>query len=139
MDNQFTIPPKGIVIKQWASHIDAIGCLMPLEFKDIPFVPVRAFLVTNVPAGAHRGGHAHKETKQYLFCVTGKIKVLLNDGIKKDEFVIDTGQGVLIDKLIWDGQMFLTGKDVLLVFCSTAYSKEDYITDFEEFKKITKK
>lgn len=138
-NNSFSIPPKGVLIKQWGCHIDSIGCLMPVEFKDLPFVPVRIFLVKNVPAGAQRGGHAHKQTVQYLFCMQGKIKVLLNDGASANEFILEKGQGCMVNKMVWDAQMFLTGDDVLMVFCSTVYDPTDYITDFEEFKKITVK
>lgn len=129
------MPPKGVVVKQWSSHIDNIGRLTPIEFKELPLTPVRAFVVTNVPAGAARGGHAHLKTQQYLYCVEGLIKVLLNDGTTNNEFLLEKGQGVLVKEMVWDSQIFLSGKDTLLVFCSTEYNREDYITDFEDFKK----
>lgn len=138
-DINFTIPPKGIVIKQWPSHIDNIGRLSPVEIKDLPFVPRRFFIVDKVPADSQRGGHAHKITKQYLFCVKGLILVLLNDGKQKTEFKLKEGQGTLVQNMVWDSQKFMTGEDVLLVLCSTEYDSADYITDFGEFKKIVNK
>lgn len=132
----FTIPPKGVIIKQWPAFIDNLGCLMPVEFKDLPFVPIRAFTVKNVPAGYERGGHAHRETRQYLFCIKGLILVILHDGKEHHEFKLVSGQGVLVEKLTWDSQKFMTGDDVLWVFCSTEFSSQDYIRNFDEFKKL---
>lgn len=136
MENKFTIPPKGIIVKQWPCHIDGLGRLSVAEFSEFPFTPQRFFIVDNVPAGGERGGHAHKQNQQYLFCVKGVILVLLFDGKEKYEFKLTEGQGTFIDKLIWDSQKFMTGDDVLLVLCSHKYNREDYITDFDEFKKV---
>lgn len=138
-DNSFTIPPKGIVIKRWPSFVDDIGCLVPVEFKEIPFAPKRVFIVMDVPANSERGGHAHKKTQQYLFCIKGLILVILHDGKNKYQFKLATGQGVLVDKMIWDSQKFMTGDDILQVFCSTVWQASDYIRDFEQFKKLAAK
>ena len=139
MSNQFTIPPKGTVIKQWPCHIDNIGRLSAAEFKELPFVPKRLFIVDNVPVGAERGGHAHKSNRQYLFCVKGVIMVLLHDGKDKKEFKLTEGQGTLVENMVWDSQKFMTGSDVLLVLCSDEYNRADYIADFNEFVKLAKK
>ena len=40
------------------------------------------------------------------------------------------------DKMVWDSQVFTTGNDILLSICSTAYDREDYIEDFDEFLRI---
>jgi dTDP-4-dehydrorhamnose 3,5-epimerase-like enzyme len=135
MSLDFDKIPKGVIVKQWPYFIDNLGVLFPIEFSEINFMPKRIFCVSNVPAGGIRGGHAHYQTKQYLFCVKGKIKVLVQDK-EKSEFVLTEGQGYLIDSMVWDSQQFLTGNDVLLVICSEPYRKEDYILDYDEFRKL---
>lgn len=113
---------------------DDRGNLTPLEFKDIPFIPQRLFIVKDVPAGTQRGGHAHYNTQQFLICLKGKIKVVLHDGVNEKTSFITEGETVLIDRMVWDYQEFTNDQDILLVLCSTPYTPEDYITDFEKFK-----
>jgi dTDP-4-dehydrorhamnose 3,5-epimerase-like enzyme len=116
---------------------DSRGSLIPIELNKIPFNPKRIFIVQNVPINTIRGNHAHYTTIQYLFCISGLIEVILNDGNIEKTFKIKEGEGVLIDNLIWDSQKFLTENSSILVLCSTEYDINDYIFDFNEFKKIT--
>ena len=112
------------------------GLLIPIEFKDLPFIPKRIFFVTNVPVNVKRGNHAHYETQQILICLKGKILVKLYDGKNYENILIKQGEYVFIDKLIWDSQKFLTNHDVLLVLCSTEYNPDDYILNINEYEKI---
>lgn len=111
------------------------GDLIPIEFFDLPFKPKRVFTVTNVPKDDIRGQHAHYKTEQILICVNGSILVGLDDGKNKKEIILNKGDSILVKKMVWDWQKFLTGSDVLLVICSTKYKKSDYIEDLSEFYK----
>lgn len=115
------------------------GALCVTEFSELPFVPKRMFYVKNVPIGVERGNHAHKKTQQLLICVQGKIKIITHDGNSRYENVMEANDAVYIHEMIWDSQIFLTDDALLLVLASTKYCKDDYITDFTEFKKMTKK
>lgn len=129
--------PEGITVKQWEMFMEHRGNLLPVEFKKLPFVPKRVFVVNDVPAGTKRGGHAHKQTQQYLMVLNGEIKVVLrNTKERLSQFILNAGQGVFIDKMIWDEQVFLSDDAALLVLSSTEYNADDYIRDFEEFKKM---
>jgi len=114
------------------------GSLVPVEFFILPFVPVRAFWTINVPKNETRGNHAHYKTKQILFCIKGRILVSLFDGINEEEKIIKENEYVFVNSLIWDSQSYLTGKDILLVMCSTPYTPSDYIFDRNEFIKVVK-
>jgi dTDP-4-dehydrorhamnose 3,5-epimerase-like enzyme len=92
--------------------------------------------VYGVPTGTIRGEHAHFKTKQYLFCVKGKIQVYLDDGIKVKLRVLSEGESIFIDNLVWDSQKFLTDNDIMIVFSNTNYDADDYITDKEKFYNI---
>jgi len=112
---------------------DDDGTLVPIEFSDLPFEPKRIFYVCDVPKGEERGNHAHFETRQILLCLKGSILVKLHDGKELKEYRLMPNQSILVEKMIWDSQVFETGNDVLLSVCSTNYNKSDYIEDFEEF------
>ncbi len=123
-------------IKKLNIFSDDRGDLIPFEFEKLPFIPKRIFTVSNVPKNSIRGNHSHYNTIQILVCVSGEIDVILHDGSSEITRKIKKGEFVLVDKLIWDSQKFLTEDSVLLVICSTEYDINDYILDFNEFLKI---
>ena len=122
----------------WQAFKDPDGTLVPIEFNRIPFVPKRIFYVCDIPKDEERGNHAHYETKQLLICVQGEIIVKMHNGRYLESIKLTPNQSVLVDKMIWDSQIFLTGNDVLLSICSTEYNKKDYIEDFDLFLDLTK-
>jgi dTDP-4-dehydrorhamnose 3,5-epimerase len=118
---------------------DSDGSLIPIEFSNISFIPMRIFVITDVPKGSIRGNHAHYKTEQMLICVKGEILVGLDDGKNKTETLLLPGETIYIDKMIWDYQKFLTGNEILISVCSTKYDPMDYINDIEYFYKIVNK
>ena len=128
-----------MVSKKLKSFEDKRGNLLPFEFSNLSFNPKRLFIVNDVPKGSRRGEHAHFKTYQQLICIQGKIKVGLNYGGKVfKEFILNQHETLLIKPMLWDWQEFLTGKDTLLVICSTVYNPKDYITDFNIFQELRK-
>lgn len=115
---------------------DERGCLIPLEFDTLPFIPKRVFVVNNVPLNFIRGNHSHYKTKQFLICVNGSVDVILNDGKIEITHKLNAGDTILIPELIWDSQKFTSKNSEIMVLCSTKYNHNDYIFDFEYFKKI---
>lgn len=113
-----------------------LGSLIPIELNSLKFEPKRIFIVNNVPIGETRGNHAHFKTEQYLICLSGKINVILFDGINTTEQIISENEYVYVAKLIWDSQTFLTNNSTLLSLASTNYDVNDYIFDRETFIKI---
>lgn len=117
---------------------DSRGSLLPIEFNTLPFEPKRIFIVSNVPLNEIRGEHSHYVTKQLIVCTNGIVKVLLDDGKFKSEYILHKNQSILINEMIWDAQQFLTEDAEIMVLCSTNYDINDYILDYNEFlnKKI---
>jgi len=118
---------------------DDEGILVPIEFSDLPFEPKRIFYVCDVPKGEERGNHAHFETQQLLMCLQGSILVKIHDGKDLKEYRLIPNQSILVERMIWDSQVFETDRDVLLSICSTSYNKSDYIEDFEDFLRTVNK
>lgn len=107
--------------------------------KDIDLATKRMFFVSNVPEGDVRGNHAHIEDKQLLICIQGKILVSFDDGKKIKQCVLEKGQSVLMNNMIWGKQTYLTGDDILLVLCDNEYEKSDYVTDYQQFLHMVEK
>lgn len=129
---------RGVKLFKFKINSDARGVLTVGNFgAEIPFLPRRYFLVYEVPEGKIRGEHAHKECHQFLVCTSGKCTVLVDDGFKKEEIVLNQpSQGLYLPPKTW-GVQFNYSKDAcLLVFASHEYDNEDYIRNYEEFKKI---
>lgn len=103
---------------------------------DIPFEIKRIYYISKVPEGVRRGFHAHKELKQLLFCPYGRIQLILENKNGREEIeLFDPSIGVVIDQLTWREMLWLQKDSVLCVAASDFYDVEDYIRDYDEFKK----
>lgn len=106
------------------------------EFKNVPFHIARAYWLYDVPAGAKRGGHAHKRLKQLLIALSGSFTVTLDDGYEKRKILLNRPyQGLLIETGIWRTIDDFSSGAVCLVLASELYDESDYIYDYEEFLK----
>ena len=120
------------------TFIDSEGSLVPIESGlSIPFKIKRVFYVFEVHDQKDRGEHSHYKTEQVLICLSGKVKVLCDDGKDRKEWILDKpNEALYIPNLIWDEQTYIVPGSVLLVLANTGYDKSDYITDYNEFKKL---
>ena len=114
---------------------DLRGNLSVGEFeKNIPFKPNRYFLVFDVPTAETRGEHAHKVCKQFLVCIKGSCNVVADDGVNREEFVLDSpAKGLYLPPMIWGIQYHYSHDACLLVFASEYYDSADYIRDYDQF------
>lgn len=103
--------------------------------KHIPFKVKRFFFILNTPKGACRAQHANKFTEQVLLCVKGKVEVKIDDGINRDSIVLSKPNlGLFLGSMLWRSIVFSEEGTILLVVCSEHYKKEDYISNYQEFK-----
>ena len=118
-------------------YIDPNGALCVYESdKEVPFIVRRVFTVTAM-TGDPRGDHAHKKCSQLLVCLSGEIKVTYDDGIKVASHLLKSmSKGLLLPPGIWAKEEYLTDGAVLMVLCDRGYENEDYIRNYEEFKKF---
>ena len=116
---------------------DPRGDLSVGEFaREIPFEPMRYFLVFNVPSEHTRGEHAHYKCHQFLICVKGTCTVRVDDGQSRCEVQLNSPDlGIYIPPLTWGVQYKYSSDAVLLVFASDNYDANDYIRDYSEYKK----
>ncbi|MDP8911994.1 MAG: WxcM-like domain-containing protein [Pseudomonadota bacterium] len=115
---------------------DLRGSLTVGEFTEsFPFVPKRYFMVFAVPSEKLRGEHAHRECEEFLVCVQGSCRALLDDGRARREVVLDRPNlGLYMPPMIWGTQYRYTRDAVLLVLASHPYDSADYIRTYGEFR-----
>lgn len=108
--------------------------------KDVPFEIKRIYFITKVKKDIQRGGHAHKNLKQLLFCPYGKITIKLDNGYEKVNVVLDTPEkGLIVENNMWRDMLWEQDDSVLCVAANSYYDEEDYIRDYDEFIKMVSK
>jgi UDP-2-acetamido-3-amino-2,3-dideoxy-glucuronate N-acetyltransferase len=107
--------------------------------KGLPFVPQRMFAVFDVPSRKVRGEHAHRQCDQFLLAMAGSVAVVCDDGIQRQEFVLDSPEvGLLLPHMVWGIQYKYSENALLMVLASHPYDAADYIRDYDEFSRLRK-
>lgn len=114
------------------------GDLMVIEFAQVlPFRPQRCFLTYAMSSGQVRGKHAHRECSQFLLSAHGACRLLMDDGIRNEEIILDRPEiGVLVPPMVWTEVSGIRADSVLLVLASHVYDSADYIRDYAVFLQI---
>lgn len=114
---------------------DARGNLTFIEgARHVPFAIARVYYLYDVPGGAVRGGHAHRELEEVLVAITGSFEVHLDDGKEKKVFTLRTSnEGLLIPRMVWRELHAFTSGAVCLVLASRPFEESDYYRDYAEF------
>lgn len=115
---------------------DDRGSLVALEtYKVIPFEVKRVYYIFGTRPDVSRGFHAHRALKQVAVCVSGKCRMVLDDGSRREELWLDSpAKGLLIGDLVWREMHDFSPDCVLLVLASEYYNEADYIRSYDQFK-----
>jgi acetyltransferase-like isoleucine patch superfamily enzyme/dTDP-4-dehydrorhamnose 3,5-epimerase-like enzyme len=115
---------------------DLRGALAVGTFPQFPFAPRRYFVMFDVPSKHVRGEHAHRRCQQFLTCLRGSVTVMLDDGQSREEIVLsDAAIGVYVPAMVWLVHYKYSADAMLLVLASDEYDPDDYIRDYEEFRR----
>ena len=116
---------------------DHRGSLIVAESnKNIPFEIKRLYYILDAKLDVPRGFHAHKELYQIAFCIKGKCKMIMDNGIEKQEVWIDQQtKGLKIPPMVWHEMHDFSEDCVLLVLASDHYDESDYIREYDSFIK----
>jgi dTDP-4-dehydrorhamnose 3,5-epimerase-like enzyme len=110
------------------------GNLSVIEGDILPFEMKRVYYLYDVPGGAERGGHAHKNLRQFLIALSGSFEVVLHDGTTEKTVTLNIPrEGLLIPTGIWRELRNFSSGAVCLVIASEVYIEEDYIREYDEF------
>lgn len=117
---------------------DRRGNLTYIESSNIiPFEIKRVYYLYDVPGGAERGGHAHKQLHQLIIAMSGSFDVLLDDGKNKKTFHLNRSyNGLYICPMIWREMNNFSSGSVCMVLASTFYDEEDYYREYSEFMHV---
>ena len=102
--------------------------------RHVPFEIKRVYYLYDVPGGATRAAHAHKELQQLVIAMSGSFDITLDDGYAKKKVHLNRSYfGLYISPMIWrDIDNFSSGS-VCLVLTSEFYDETDYIRDYGGF------
>jgi len=126
---------RGVTLHRLRQVSDLRGSLSVGEFPDdIPFPVRRYFVIYDVPSAETRGEHAHLTCHEFLICVKGKVAVVVDDGQRRQEFLLDSPElGLHMPPMVWGIQYKYSSDAVLLVFASHHYEADDYVRDYDRF------
>ena len=119
---------------------DERGLLVALEGnKSVPFDIKRVYYIFDTKWGVSRGFHAHLNLKQVVVCVKGSCRFVLDNGMQKEEIILDDAtEGLLIEGLTWREMYDFSPDCVLIILANKYYNENDYIRDYDEFLKEIK-
>lgn len=127
-------------IIQLSKIVDLRGNLSVIEeCSDVPFKIERTYWIYDVPGGEMRGGHAYKCNEEFIVALSGSFDVLLDDGVCERKYSLNRSYyGLFVPRGWWRSMNNFSTNSVALVLASIKYDPEDYIYDYEEFKKTVK-
>ena len=107
------------------------------ENAHIPFKIERSFWIYDVPGGEARGGHAYRTSEEFIVALSGSFDVLIDDGKERKVFTLNRSYyGVYVPRMMWREMVNFSTNSVALVLSSTKYDADDYIRDYEQFKRM---
>jgi hypothetical protein len=100
----------------------------------VPFGIKRVYYLYDVPGGAERGGHAHKDLHQLIIAMSGSFDITLDDGRQKKRIhLCRSYYGLYVCPMIWREMDNFSSGAVCLVLASNTYDEADYFRDYGEF------
>jgi dTDP-4-dehydrorhamnose 3,5-epimerase-like enzyme len=135
-ETKFSVYDCGIITLD-RHHSQRKGDISVIENGEtIPFDVKRIYYLYDVPGGESRGGHAHKELQQLILAASGSFTVTLDDGKVRRTFNLNRPyQGLLVKPGIWRTLDDFSSGSVCLVLASDKYDAEDYLREYDDFKR----
>lgn len=103
--------------------------------RHVPFEIRRVYYLYDVPGGAERGGHAHKELQQLIIAMSGSFDVVIDDGKDRRRHHLNRSYyGLYVPAMIWRELDNFSSGSVCMVLASLPYEEGDYFRDYEVFR-----
>jgi dTDP-4-dehydrorhamnose 3,5-epimerase-like enzyme len=133
MNNERIIEESKII--ELPKIVDLRGNLSIVEqFKQIQFEIRRVHWIYDVPGGVERGGHAYKNTEEFIVALSGSFDVEIDNGKVKTTYSLNRSYyGLYVPKGMWRTMINFSTNSLALVLSSTDYDEQDYIMNYEEF------
>jgi hypothetical protein len=118
--------------------IDPRGNLTFLQYPNqVPFEIKRVFWTYDVPSGETRGGHAYKTQQELIIALSGSFDVIITnkDGQFEKYHLNRSYFGLFLPSNTWRHMENFSTNSLGLHVSSSIYYEDDYIRNFETFKK----
>ncbi|HEY4196600.1 MAG TPA: FdtA/QdtA family cupin domain-containing protein [Mucilaginibacter sp.] len=114
------------------------GNITPVENHiDIPFEIKRIYYLYDIPGGESRAAHGHKKLEQLIIAASGSFDISIDDGTNKKTIQLNRPYiGLYLQPGIWRDISNFSSGAICLVLASRLYEEEDYLRDYDEFKKF---
>ena len=107
------------------------------ENRHVPFSISRVYWIYDVPGGESRGSHAYRELQEVIIALSGSFEVFLDDSLAQKIVTLNRAYyGLYVPNMVWRRMQNFSTNAVALVLASLPYSTEDYVRDYNEFKRI---
>ena len=127
--------PQTVQLIELPKITDPRGNLTFVEGENhIPFEIKRVYYLYDVPGGAERGGHAHRNLHQLIIAMSGSFDVILHDGKEIQRFHLNRSyKGLYVGPMMWREIDNFSSGSVCLVLASETYCEDDYLRNYAEF------
>lgn len=117
---------------------DERGSLSILEgHACLPFDVKRLYYIYNVDSDQSRGYHAHKDLEQVFIAMSGQFQIVLDNGHESQVLTLSSpARALYVPSMTWRVLNQFTPDAVCLVLASRTYEEEDYIHDYELFRRL---
>jgi dTDP-4-dehydrorhamnose 3,5-epimerase-like enzyme len=102
--------------------------------RHVPFEIRRVYYLYDVPGGATRAGHAHRELEQVVIAASGSFDVVVTDNRTTQTHSLNRSyRGLYIPPMVWRVLTNFSSGAVCLVLASQSFDEADYLRDFDVF------
>lgn len=109
--------------------------------KQIPFEIKRVFWTYDVPGGEQRGGHAYHNQLELVIAISGSFDVVVKDafGEERRYHLNRSYNGLFLPALTWRHMENFSTNALSLHLSSGDFSENEYIRDYEQYRKFAGK
>ncbi len=107
--------------------------------KDLGFTIKRVYVI--VDGVKPSGSHCHKVEEECFFVARGSAVMVIDDGSGLRDVNLNQGEAVYVGAYVWHHFKSFALGTVVVALSSTDYdsTRQDYISDYEEFRKVNNK
>ncbi|MDC1179843.1 FdtA/QdtA family cupin domain-containing protein [Flavobacteriaceae bacterium] len=129
---------KEVKIIDLPKILDPRGNLSFLESNNhFPFEIKRTYWIYDVPGGEIRGSHAFKKSNEFIIALSGSFDVVINDGKNEVKYSLNRSYyGLYVPNMLWRRVENFSTNALALIVSSIPYDQNDYIRNFNEYKKL---
>jgi hypothetical protein len=123
---------------QFPKILDDRGNLTFVEAeRHVPFGIPRVYWIYDVPGGESVGSHAYRQLQEVIIALSGSFEVFLDDGMAQKTVTLNRAYyGLYVPNMLWRRMQHFSTNAVALVLASLPYDPEDYIRDYEDYKRM---